>query len=246
MSGFSDIPITLPPDTEAYHEVFEAKYVTKYLESYVDEHVYNGQSVRERIYFGAKVREIEKADDSWRVSARRFEKGEEEMFHSAKLVTGTGHTTISNMPVLPGENLFQGHILHWKDFGKASDKILASDSYKSATILGGGKSAADMVYDSVEAGKKVSWIIRETGEGPAVFFAAAGKGYRNSPELGAIRMLSAFSPLCFSPISWWTRLIHGSDYGRSIVAKLWLGVDQDCSNFGNFHDREGALLGFRI
>ncbi|CAF9928254.1 hypothetical protein IMSHALPRED_007420 [Imshaugia aleurites] len=112
MSGFFDIPITLSRDTEGYHDIFEAKYVTKYFESYVDEHVYNGQYVRERIYFGAKVREIEKADDSWRVSARRSEKGEEGMFHSAKLVTATGHTTISNMPVLPGENLFQGHILH--------------------------------------------------------------------------------------------------------------------------------------
>ena len=103
------------------------------------------------------------------------------------------------------------------------------------TILGGGKSAADMVYDSVKAGKKVSWIIRETGEGPAAFAGAAGRGpYRNGPEIAATRILSALSPLCFAPISWWTKLIHGSKFGRNIVAKVWLGADQACSDLAKF------------
>lgn len=249
MSGFSDTPITLPPDAETYHDIFESKYVTKYLESYVDRHVYNGRSLRDRICFGISVCQVEKLDKSWAVSARRNEK-EEETFHSAKLVIATGHTTIPTMPVLPGQGLFQGPILHQKEFGQATGTILASDSYKMVTILGGGKSAADMVYDSVKAGKKVSWIIRKTGEGPAVFAGAAGPIaagmglYRNGPEIGAARMLSALSPSCFAPISWWTKLIHGSKYGPSIVAKFWSSVDQSCSDLAKFQDREGALPGF--
>ncbi len=244
MSGFSDTPLTLPPDAENYHDIFESKYVTKYLEDYVDEHVYNGRSLRDRICFRMKVRKIEKHDNTWRLSARRIEK-EEETIDCARLVIATGHTSIPNMPTLPEQRLFKGSILHQKEFGKASGTILASDSYTSVTILGGGKSAADMVYDSVKAGKKVSWIIRETGEGPAAFAGAAGKGpYRNGPEIAATRMLSALSPSCFAPISWWTRLIHGSKFGRSIVAKIWLGADQACSDLAKFQHREGALPGF--
>ena len=113
MSGFSDTPLTLPSDAETYHDIFEFKYVTKYLESYVDEHVYNGQSLRDRICFGTRVSQIEKPDSFWTVSTRCNEK-EEETFRSAKVIIATGHTTIPNMPVLPGQNLFQGPILHQK------------------------------------------------------------------------------------------------------------------------------------
>ena len=101
MSGFSDTTLTLPPDAENYHDIFESKYVTKYLESYVDEHMYNGRTLRDRICFGIRVRQMEKLDDSWTVLAQHNKK-EDKIFRSAKLVIATGHTTIPNMPVLPG------------------------------------------------------------------------------------------------------------------------------------------------
>lgn len=201
--------------------------------------------MRDRIYFGIRVCSIPKTGNLWRVSGRCSGTDEEEIFSGAKIVIDTGHTTISNMPVLLGQSLFQGDVLHQKEFGKATSRVLGSDSYQNVTILGGGKSAADMVFDSVKAGKKVSLIIRETGEGPAAFAGAAGKGpYRNGPEIAAIRILSALSPSCFTPTSWWTSMIHGSKYGRSIVAKVWLGADQACSDLARFQDREGALPEF--
>ena len=244
MTGFSDTPFTLPPNAETYHDTFEAKYVTKYLESYVDEHVYNGQSLRDRIFFEVKVCEIDKVDGSWTVSARRSD-NEESIFRSAKLVIAIGHTTIPNMPVLPGQSLFNGPIFHQKEFGKATRTILAPDSYDTVTILGGGKSAADMVYGSVKARKKVSWIIRETGEGPAAFTGAAGRGpYKNSPEIAATRMLAALSPSCFAPFSWWTKWVHGSKFLQSIIAKLWSNADQGCRDLAKFQSRGGALPGF--
>lgn len=83
-----------------------------------------------------------------------------------------------------------------------------------------------MLYDSVKAGKKVSSIIRETREGLASVAVATGKYlYKNGPETAAMRMLSALSPSCFAPVSWWTRLTHGSTFGQSTVAKIWVGVD---------------------
>lgn len=243
MAGFSDIPITLPPDAEIYHDIFESKYVTRYLEDYVDSHRYNGLTLRARIKFGFKVQNIQK-DGVWRVSGSHNEKVE--TFWSSKLIVATGHTSLSVMPDLLDEDRFKGPILHQKSFGKASSTILASSSsYQNVTILGGGKSAADMVYDSVKAGKQVSWIIRQTGEGPAAFAGAAGMGpYKNGPEMAATRMISALSPSCFSPVTWWTRAMHGSSYGRNLIAKIWLGADKACRDLGNFQNREGARPGF--
>lgn len=244
MAGFSDTPLTLPPEAEIYHDIFESKYVTKYLEDYVDSHKYNGSTLRDRVSFGFRVQSIHKEDGKWRVSGQRNEKVE--TIWSSKLIVATGHTSLPAMPNLPDQASFKGPVLHQKSFGKASSTILASSSsYQNVTILGGGKSAADMVYDSVKAGKTVSWIIRQTGEGPAAFAGAAGKGpYKNGPEMAATRMISALSPSCFSPVTWWTRAIHGSDYGRNFIAKIWLGADQACRDLANFEKREGARPGF--
>jgi hypothetical protein len=244
MSGFSDAPITLPPDAVTYHDIFEAKYVTEYLERYVDSHIYSGKSLRDRTMFKVKVLRLDKISESWRITAQDNE-NKEATYNACRLVLATGHTTIPNMPSTPGQENFQGPVFHQKEFGKVTAAILASDSYKVITILGGGKSAADMVYDSVKAGKRVNWIIRETGEGPACFTAAVGKGpYKNGPEIAATRMFSALSPSCFAPITWWTKLIHGTIYGRKLVAKIWSAADQACRDLARFDDREGALPGF--
>ena len=245
MSGFSDMSITLPSDAETYNDIFEAKYVTNYLENYVDVHVYNNKSIRDRIKFGFGIENLEKADGLWKLYTHHDVGDELELYTCSRVVVATGHTSNPKMPVFPGQTDFEGPIMHQKEFAKATDKIVASKSYPSIAILGGGKSAADMVYDCVKAGKKVSWIIRKSGEGPAAFSGSAGRGpYRNGPEIAATRMMSALSPSCFAPITWWTKMIHGTTYGRNLVSKIWLGADQACRDLARIQDREGALPGF--
>lgn len=244
MSGFSYVPMSLPPDAVTYHDIFEAKYVTKYLEDYVDSHTYSGKSLRDRIMFKVKVLKLDKTSGSRTITAQDNE-NKEATYDACRLVLATGHTTIPNMPSIPGQNQHQGPVLHRKELGKATAAIFASDSYEVVTILGGGKSAADMVYDAVKAGKRVNWIVRKTGEGPASFAGAAGKGpYRNGPEIAATRIFSALSPSCFARITWWTKLIHGTTFGRRLVANIWSGADQACRDLPRFNDREGALSGF--
>lgn len=61
------------------------------------------------------------------------------------------------MPLFTNQDQFKGPIVHQKEFGKISKTALALDSpYISITVIGGGKSAADMVYDCVKAGKKAN------------------------------------------------------------------------------------------
>ena len=154
MAGFSNIPLTLPPEAEIYHDIFESKYVTKYLEDYVDSHKYDGSTLRDRVKFGFRVQSIRK-EGNWIVSGQHNERAE--TVCSSKLIVATGHTSLPVMPNLPEQASFKGPVLHQKGFGKASSTILDSSSpYRNVTSFCGGKSAADMVYDSVKAGKSLA------------------------------------------------------------------------------------------
>ncbi|KAI4124944.1 MAG: hypothetical protein LQ338_004549 [Usnochroma carphineum] len=207
MAGFSDRAIELPPDAEIYHDIFEAKYVTQYLEDYVDSHIYDSRSLRDRIFNWPHVPPCD-----------------------------------AN---LAGEREIPGACNTSKDFGKASIEVFEDASRPNVAVLGGGKSAADMVYASAKAGKNVAWSIRRDGEGPAAFSAAAGKGpYKNGPEIAATRMMSALSPSCFTEPNWLNSLIHGTARGRRIIAQIWTGADEACRKEANFEKRHGALPGF--
>ncbi|PQE07410.1 flavin-binding monooxygenase protein [Rutstroemia sp. NJR-2017a WRK4] len=243
MTGFSDMPITLPEDTELYHDTFETKYVTSYLEEYVDNHIYNGKSLRDRIIFGYQVQGLEKSDGVWNL---RGGTNEAKVICTARLVVASGYNSIPYLPDFLNQYQFQGPIVHQKEFGLISKTALAADSaYTSITVIGGGKSAADMVYDCVKTGKKVYWIVRKTGEGPAAFAGAQSRGqYKNGAEMSATRFFAGLSPSCFTPKSWWTRTIHQSSLGNNMTTKIWKGADKAAANLASFYSRDGALPGF--
>ncbi|KAF4627203.1 hypothetical protein G7Y89_g10950 [Cudoniella acicularis] len=215
MTGFSDVPLTIPSDAPLFYDTFEAKYVTRYLEDYVDTHIYDGVSLRSRILFTHAVQKVEKIE-------------------------------VPNMPSLPNQSEFEGHIFHHKAFGEASRSVLVDPSCNRIAVLGGGKSAVDMVYESVKKGKSVNWVVRKSGEGPALFFPAPRKGrYKNSIESSATRYKACFSPSSFMPNLWLARLFHRTNYGRKYMAKMVEDNDQHCRVLAAYQTRVGALPGFR-
>ncbi|TGO50832.1 hypothetical protein BCON_0175g00180 [Botryotinia convoluta] len=245
MTGFSDIPIVLPPDANTYHDTFEAKYVTKYLEEYVDIHVYNEKSLRDRVIFGFKVGGIEKIDGIWSIWSEVHENGKgnehKRMIKTKKLAIATGQNSLPYIPSFPNQTNFKSPIVHQKHFGQISTSALAPDSpYTAVTILGGGKSAADMVYECVKAGKNVSWLIRQSSEGPGIFAGAKGRGqYRNGAEMiwrgadeGAAKLsdferedaLPGFEGLKFESEIFWCNgpigLIHHDDFWDTVVRNV--------------------------
>lgn len=73
------------------------------------------------------------------------------------------------MPNLVGSSTFKGPIIHTLEFARS--KVLDNADVNTITVLEGGKSAADVVYQSVKAGKQVSWVIGRSGKGPGGFIA---------------------------------------------------------------------------
>ena len=222
--------------------MFDAKYITQYLEQYTEKHVYADRSIADRVLFNFAVTNVLKEGDQWIIHGTKDGRKEVCFFRTSKVMVANGLTSSPNMPQLRNREIFGGLILHQKDFG--SSNILES-SLKHVTVLGGSKSAADMVYSCVKAGKSVTWLIRESGSGPAAFVSSEGKGrYRNSAEAGSTRILGTFSPSPFLPSNGWTRFLHSTRLGQKVVNAFWGFTDKNVRAFGDFDNRSEKLKGF--
>jgi hypothetical protein len=129
------------------------------------------------------------------------------------------------------------------DFG--SSGVLSNPDLRNITVLGGGKSSADMVYSAVKAGKNVNWILRASETtGPGFFLSPEGKGpYKNAFEIGMTRVAETFSPSFLNGDSWWTRLLHSTKYGAKLMGAFWSAVDAETRKEADFNVRE-CLQGF--
>ncbi|SMY21067.1 unnamed protein product [Zymoseptoria tritici ST99CH_1A5] len=247
MSGFSDVPLTVPPEADVFNDIFEARYVTDYLERCLDEHVYDGRTLRERVRTGVGVERVVKLDGVWTVDGAMRDSGERPTLRTKRLIVATGMTSDPRMPLFAGQDEFDGRILHQKDYGRVLSEGVSS--HLKIAVLGAGKSAADIVYGLAKAGNEVHWIIRKSGTGPGAFTNPAenAKGpFLNDPELAATRLFATLSPSCFNTPNWWTRFLHNTAMGETLVKGVWDGADAKCKRIGNFHEREGAREGFRM
>ncbi|KAI4263434.1 MAG: hypothetical protein L6R42_001415 [Xanthoria sp. 1 TBL-2021] len=119
MAEFSDRPMTPPP--EQYYGFFPGKYTTAYLESYVDDHTYSGQTIRDRISFNSYVESITKIQAADTADGANWEityNGNQKV-RTAKLIDATGMTSQPQIPTLPGSSDFKGRTLHHKSFGQS-------------------------------------------------------------------------------------------------------------------------------
>ena len=245
MSSFSDVPMKLPEDAPTVWDTFEAKYVTRYLEEYVDSHVYDGSTLRDRIRVNAEVQSTERTSSGWTLHIKG---AATHKVRCQKLIVASGLTSSPNMPTLPNNHDWKIPILHHRDFGLHSPAILAKSlPYQSITVLGGGKSAADMVYASIKAGKNVDWIIRKSGEGPGIFMnpEITNSRYRHAAEAGTTRNATALNPSAFRPMAEWAQKMHQEPSERENLEAKLFASDRRYKAWANYKGREGALPGFR-
>ena len=244
MTSFSDVALELPSDAHTLHDTFQAKYVTQYLEDYVDSHMYNGTSLRSRIRLNAKVQLVERTASGWTLY---LGKDKTRAMKCRKLAVASGLTSEPNMPTIPGDHKLRAPVLHHCDFGRHLQEYLTpSVSHLNVTVLGGGKSAADMVYASLKAGKNVSWIIRRNGEGPGIFMNPAASGrYRHNAEKGATQNGTALNPSGFRPMADWAKRLHQSESERGNLESKLFASDRRYKAWADYNGRKGALPCFR-
>lgn len=229
-----------PPKEEQYFGFFPARYVTEYLESYVDDHVYNGKTLRDRIIFNITVQHVKKKEGNWTVTCDDSSR----IFRAPKLIDATGLTSLPNIPSIKGQEKFRGLAIHHKEFGRSS--LLTDSKIQNIAIIGGSKSAADVAYAAAKGGKTVNWIIRKNGSGPSALFPPEGTGpYANSNEPINTRLMSLFLPCPFGKASILSKFLQRTTFGRWLVSKMWAGTDSDVRAKGDFSRKEGRKNGFQ-
>ncbi|KUJ08232.1 flavin-binding monooxygenase-like protein-like protein [Mollisia scopiformis] len=234
IAEFADMKMPRPPEEDCRNDCFKARYTTEYLEKYVDEKMHEGRSLRDRVRFGVQVKGIEKVDGRWRVSCVRRE--EEVVFWAEKLMLANGENSLPNIPSFAGREGFQGKIIHSQDFG--SSNILSAPEVQHVAVLGAGKSAADMVYEAVQQGKTVSWIISKNGTGPGFFAPIDTKSpYRNVVEAAQTRVMSTLQPSITGPENWWTGFLHRTWVGRWLVGFIFTALDKSIRDVANYKGR---------
>ena len=245
-TSFADAPLTLPEDAPRLYDTFPARYVSQYLEDYVRDHVYADRPLLDRIWLKTEVASVKKIEGGWEVSLIGS------MAYSircSKLAVASGLTSQANLPDFPHHPDWSSPILHHRNFGIHSQTLLsATSSYKHITVLGGGKSAADMVYAAVNTNPnlQINWIVRKKGEGPGYFLHAAPNGrYRNAAEPMLSRNATQMNPSGFRTMLPEFQSLHREESGRVTVNERIRAADERAKSWANYRGREGALPNFQ-
>ncbi|PVH73241.1 flavin-binding monooxygenase-like protein-like protein, partial [Cadophora sp. DSE1049] len=235
MAEYSDRQMDRPPEEDCKFDCFRAKYMTQYLEKYVDEKEHLGHPIRDRIQFGVKVQNLRKDDGTWILSCVDFE-GKKIIIAGEKLMVANGEDSYPNMPELPGQEHFEGTIVHSEAFAEST--VISSNDIRNIAVIGAGKSAADMVYNAVKAGKTVTWIIKKNGTGPGFFAPLNEKTpWKNLVEAAHTRVMSSLMPSILNPDNGWTWFLHSTTIGAAMIRRLFASIDRKFRKIANYQGR---------
>lgn len=222
---FSDKPLSLN-DEEAkntFHEHFPAEAFARYLEEYIDGHIFDGKSLRSCILCNSRVEKLIRNDNVWLATTST-----KNTYTARKVIDATGLTSLPKIPKLDGSFSFRGLQLHSRDFGLHSPAILIPQT--RIVIIGGGKSAGDMAYACAKAGvKEINWVIRRSGNGPAAYIPADVpiKKYGNSNAAFHTTIMSSILASVYVPETWWTWFLYRTFIGRFVHKLIWKGLQLD-------------------
>lgn len=211
---FSDLPMRDVVGLKDWSELPGSK-VHDYLKAYSDKF-----GLTERMRLGTRVKKVGRNVDKigWDVEVEKGD--EEEKFTCDKLILATGLNSKPNWPDVPRAD-YTGMVLHSKDVGLYHEDLIFK-KVKRVTVYGGCKSAIDTVDHCIRAGKKVDWVIRESGNGPGMLVQTRLKfGIHGAKFAG--RWKNILIPSIFNTDSFWYRFLHSekSKLGTWICSRVW-------------------------
>ncbi len=134
-----------------------------------------------------------------------------------KLIWAVGPGSSAVMPNWDRHN-FTSPIIHSSETGRSLKQI---DQVNRATVVGAAKSSLDTVYLLLKAGKKVDWIIRETGAGPIAMGPPTLFGIWNTVDGLSTRAMASFSPSIMNTSGFVYTVIHKTWPGRLLAKGFW-------------------------
>ena len=199
-----------------------------------------------RIRLNTKVVAAEETDGkwvlkivTWQPSADEESKTSEYVIICDKLIIATGLTCAPQPMSIPGSSNFTRPIINFSTIASSAPALLKDPSVRHITIYGGSKSAHDCVYLFASAGKSITWIIRESGTGPA--YMAPGHIYLGPfrcwlEKLTSTRCLTWMSPCVWGDadgFGWIRGLLHSTSWGPKFVETFWNKLTGDLVSISN-------------
>jgi cation diffusion facilitator CzcD-associated flavoprotein CzcO len=211
-------------------------------------HAYLAASVErfglwDKIRLGCQVDRAEYTSDcKWVLSIFEPSTGAQKTLKTSKLTVATGLTSRPITPQFAGVEEFRAgsQLVHVQEFASREADIV--DSKKRVTVLGGSKSAWDVVYSCASRGLDVNWVIRESGFGPT-WMAPAYVGWwpftkRLLESFPVTRLCSLFSPCAWNQEAGGTiyTWLHRSWLGRKIVDAFWAMMQLNLEMTNGYHE----------
>ena len=205
---YSDFPMHEEVGVDKWADLPGEK-VHEYLERYVDKF-----GLRKYCRLNTKVvhveRDEEKVDGVWKVEIEVQKEFEDytvrEFLVCDKLIVATGVTSTPNIPQGLNYDAYAGPVMHSREVG-AKHHLLTADNIKRVTVVGGSKSAVDVVYFCALAGKEVDWVIRQDGYGPIVLLEPRIYGL-HAAGIKNMRVTNIVGPNILWPNGFWYRFLH--------------------------------------
>jgi dimethylaniline monooxygenase (N-oxide forming) len=208
---YSDIPMRDVIGQKDWTDLSGYK-VYEYLRIYAERF-----ALLERLRLETKVSKVSRNVDgqAWDIEIE----GSEEVVTCDKLIVASGLNSKPIWPEISREG-FDGLAIHSKDIGLHHQE-LTSEKINRVTVYAGCKSAVDAITLCIMAGKKVDWVIRETGNGPSVMGSMKTRGVHGARFAG--RFKDILTPSIFSTNTFWYRFLHSgnSRLGSWIFRKVW-------------------------
>jgi hypothetical protein len=225
---YSDFPMDVEMDVGPWADL-PAEKVHDYFERYTDRFQLRGRCRLNTRVVRAE-RDESKADSGaiWKISVETPQPDGKDSIKGTllcdKLIVATGTSSTPKMPTDIDWAKFDGPILHSKDVGTKYPQLLA-ENVKRVTIVGGNKSAVDIVNMCALAGKEVDWLIREDGTGPGLLFHSRSKDGTHVAKYKAMRASAVPFPNILVTKGFWYWFLH-SGKSRSGAKLLKFGSDQ--------------------
>lgn len=215
---YSDMCMTEDPELKMWQIIPGSKvgdYLRTFCKKYrIDEHLRLNTKVL------SAIPELE-IGGATRWALELQEKGKEkEIIRCDKLIVASGLSSDPRMPNLDTSR-FQGTTFHSLYLGSRY-KELTADHIKHVTVVGGNKSAAEVVNLCASAGKKVTWLIRESGAGPGMLIQQKPGGV-NAAAIAFSRWSGLTVPCMLRAHGFWYWFLHSGLFwpGLWLLGKYW-------------------------
>ncbi|KAB5581271.1 hypothetical protein GE09DRAFT_1256645, partial [Coniochaeta sp. 2T2.1] len=212
--------------------------VYRYFEDYAAFH-----NLHQHIRFSSKVTSASLQDDGvWVVGL-----ADGTSVRARKLVIATGLLKVPKMPTFPGRENFKGLLFHAKELAIRAEEL---SQKREIVVIGGNKSAWDVIYTAAQGGTRVRMVMRPSGGGPHYIWPKRFDwGPFKSLSLATFISVRAWSVVDPSPFgktatSGWVRyVLHQTRIGQAMCRMFWNGLDRHIKDIHRFQtDPELAKL----